>query len=89
MNNWDVKNPFNPVTNIRFQIPKQEQVELKIFNSLGQEIRTLADKEYPAGRHTLVWNGKNNHGNSVASGVYIYKISTGSFVQTKKMSFLK
>jgi hypothetical protein len=82
-------NPFNPNTTIRFQIPNDEKVELKIYNILGREIRTLTNKRYEAGQHILYWNGRDNHNKPVASGLYFYKISAGSFVKIKKMSLLK
>jgi hypothetical protein len=82
-------NPFNPSTNIRFQLPQDEKVELKIYNMLGQEVRTLADAQYAAGQHTLVWDGKNNRGRAVASGVYIYTMTAGKFTQTKKMNLVR
>ena len=82
-------NPFNPNTTIRFQIPNDEKVELKIYNILGREIRTLTNKRYEAGQHIVYWNGRDNHNKPVASGLYFYKISAGSFVKIKKMSLLK
>jgi FtsP/CotA-like multicopper oxidase with cupredoxin domain len=82
-------NPFNPSTNIRFQLPQDERVELKIYNMLGQEVRTLANEKYTAGQHTLVWDGKNNHGKAVASGIYVYKMTAGKFTRTKKMNLVR
>jgi hypothetical protein len=77
-------NPFNPDTEIPFQIPEATHVELKIFNSLGQEVETLINAHYPAGRHAAKWNAKN-----LASGVYHYRIQAGNFVAIKKMTLLR
>ncbi|MBN2611125.1 MAG: VCBS repeat-containing protein [Bacteroidales bacterium] len=82
-------NPFNIQTSIRYQIPEKSNVILKIFNISGQEIRTLADEEKEAGFYNLFWNGEDNHGRIVASGIYIYKIQAGNFTQFKKMIILK
>ncbi|MFC1558709.1 FlgD immunoglobulin-like domain containing protein, partial [candidate division KSB1 bacterium] len=67
-------NPFNPITNIRFQLPEASKVTLKIYNILGQEIKTLVNKNMDAGFHSFKWQGTNDRGIKVASGVYIYRI---------------
>jgi len=82
-------NPFNPDTEIRFQLPKPGHVVLKIFNILGAEVRTLADAPYEAGYHRVRWDGKDKNGKLVASGVYLYQLRAGSFSQVKKMSLLR
>ncbi len=82
-------NPFNPETEIRFQLPQASQVLVRIFNTLGQEIRTLTDREYEAGFHSVHWDAKDNKGNPVSSGVYLYRIKAGNFSQVKKMSLLR
>ena len=82
-------NPFNPSTQIGFRLPRSEHVELKIYNSLGQEIRTLVNRQYAAGAHTVMWNGTNEFGQQVASGTYFYKIQAGSFTRSMKMQLLK
>jgi spore coat protein A, manganese oxidase len=82
-------NPFNPSTTISFQLPANEKVELKIFNNIGQEVRTLANARFDAGVHHVVWDGKSNGGQAVASGMYIYKIKAGNFAMTRKMSLLR
>ncbi len=82
-------NPFNPSTNISFQLPIDEWVELGIYNNLGKKVRTLADQKYAKGQHTLVWDGKNNRGKGVVSGIYIYKITAGKFTQTRKMNLVR
>lgn len=82
-------NPFNPVTQIRYTLPQNTNVQLKIYDILGREIKTLVNSEQPAGGYIIEWNGTNNFGAQVASGMYIYRIVAGKFVQTKKMMFLK
>ncbi len=82
-------NPFNPSTEIRFALPKQAQVKLAIFNTLGQQTSLLADRVYPAGDHTLQWSGTNSAGLSVSSGVYFVQLQSGDFVQTRKMILLR
>jgi hypothetical protein len=82
-------NPFNPVTNISFSLPKQENVRLDVFDILGKRVATLVNEERAPGAYEVLWNGTNDNGSSVASGVYLYKIQAGTFVLTKKMVFLK
>ncbi|MCI0697553.1 T9SS type A sorting domain-containing protein [candidate division KSB1 bacterium] len=89
-------NPFNPATEIRFQLPEASHVVVRIFNALGQEIRRLEDRQYEAGVHSVRWDGKNNAGNAVSSGIYIYQLQavdplngTGKFSQVKKMNLLR
>ncbi|NIR47041.1 T9SS type A sorting domain-containing protein [candidate division KSB1 bacterium] len=82
-------NPFNPETEIRFRLPEASQVVLKVYNILGEEIRTLSNSPYTAGTHKVRWDGKDNSGNSVSSGVYLYRITAGDFMQTKKMSLVR
>jgi len=77
-------NPFNPITTIEFDVPKQSQVKLQIFNILGQKVATLVNDEYRTGRYKLQFNA-----DGLASGVYFYKIIAGDFVQIKKMILLK
>ena len=82
-------NPFNPETNISFSIPQATRVTLSIYNILGQKVRSLIDQEYSAGEHTVVWDGSNDHGGKVASGVYLYRIQAGEISVTRKMMMLK
>lgn len=83
-------NPFNPVTNISFTLPLTKTISLKIYNSLGQEIRTLINKqEYLEGSHTVQWDGTDDEGNPVASGVYVYKLIFGNFSQSKRMTLVR
>jgi len=82
-------NPFNPSTNIGFEIAGKENVEIRIFDILGREVRTFVQKEYKAGVHSVVWNGKNNSGLSMSSGVYFYHLKAGSFSDVMKMTLVK
>ena len=82
-------NPFNPETEIRFQLPEASHVVLRIFNALGQEIRTLVDSPYVVGSHSIRWAGKDNRGNLVATGIYLYQLQAGSFSQNRKMTLLR
>ncbi len=86
-------NPFNPTTAINYYISTDSKVNLKIYNSLGQDVITLVDKRETAGTHSVQWNGKDRHGNSLSSGLYLYRIEAASgkerFTATKKMVYLK
>ena len=82
-------NPFNPSTIINYALPRSSLVTIKIYNVLGQEIRTLVNSELQAGNYSVHWNGDNNIGHSVASGIYIYRVVAGQNVKTMKMIYLK
>lgn len=82
-------NPFNPTTAISFQLSANSFVTLKVFDLLGREIATLVDGEQAAGRYTIRWEGKNDRGESVSSGIYLYQLRSGTNVSTRKMVFLK
>jgi hypothetical protein len=87
-------NPFNPRTDIRFDIPEAAHVTLKIYNLLGEEIRTLVDNDVETGFHAISWDGKNETGKELPSGVYIYRFHAKSgtskiFVAAKKLTLLR
>ncbi|MFQ5824739.1 MAG: S8 family serine peptidase [bacterium] len=88
-------NPFNPETELRYTLPTSGEVELVIMNLLGQTVRTLVADSQSAGRHSKVWDGRNDQGNQVASGIYLYRISVkpynrnNRFTQVRKMSLLR
>jgi hypothetical protein len=83
-------NPFNPTTTIDFTVKELAPVTVKIYNVRGQLVKTLANDRFEPGvTHQLTWDGRNNAGQSVSSGVYFYKLVTKSFTQTKKMVLLK
>jgi len=82
-------NPFNPTTSIAFALPEATHVEIAVFNIVGQRIATIAQADYPAGEHSVVWNGRDDDGRTVSSGVYFYRIKAGDFVDSKKMVLMK
>ncbi len=82
-------NPFNPTTMIKYQLAKPANVTLKIYNVTGQLVRTLVNDNQNAGYYTIQWNGLNNAGEQVSSGVYFFRLEAGSFVSFKKMLLLK
>jgi len=89
-------NPFNPNTVIRYSIPNFTQsgqsgsrVILKVFDVLGKEIKTLINKDQSSGTYEVVWNGDDDLGNKVSTGIYFYRISSGNFIETKKMMLIK
>ncbi|MFA5832821.1 MAG: T9SS type A sorting domain-containing protein [Bacteroidota bacterium] len=82
-------NPFNPTTKIQFGVPMTGNVELRIYDVLGREVRRLVNEQYDAGMYSVQWDGKNSLGKQVSTGMYIYQIRAGQFVQTKKMLLLK
>ncbi|MFQ5652659.1 MAG: AGE family epimerase/isomerase [bacterium] len=81
-------NPFNPKTSIEYQLPKQTQVKLTIYNLVGQRVITLADQNHPAGYYTVQWDGTDHAGRRVASGVYLYRLETTDFVQVRKVTLI-
>jgi hypothetical protein len=83
-------NPFNPTTTIEFTVKERANVQLRIYNVAGQLVRTLVNEARTPGEvHIATWDGRNDAGQSVSSGVYFYKLVAGNFVQTKKMVLLK
>jgi hypothetical protein len=82
-------NPFNPTTTINFSIPKSGAVKLIVYNMLGQQIRTLVDKVAIAGNMSATWDGKDSRGMTVSSGIYLYRLTAGSFTAAHKMILLK
>jgi hypothetical protein len=85
-------NPFNPQTTIRVAVPVQasgQKLEVRIYDILGREVRRLYDKSTESGYLELTWDGKNDHGLNLASGVYFYRAISGSFVASKKMVLIR
>jgi len=82
-------NPFNPVTTIRFNLPSRQKTELEIFDVLGQKVCTLLNKQMEAGAHRIQWNGQNDQGKPIGSGIYFYRITAGDYVKTMKAVLLK
>jgi len=77
-------NPFNPSTKIKYSVPQTSEVQIKVFDVLGNEIEILISEEKSVGNYELNWNATN-----LPSGVYFYQLRAGDFVQTKKMLLLK
>ncbi|MBC6952320.1 T9SS C-terminal target domain-containing protein, partial [candidate division KSB1 bacterium] len=83
-------NPFNPNTTIRFSLPEPSRVTLTIYNIRGQLVRSLlAEQDYPAGYHQVPWDSRDEHGLSVASGVYFYTLKAGGFFATRKLVLMR
>ncbi len=85
-------NPFNPSTIINYSVPSSTNsvnVVLEVFNLLGQKVRTLVNEPKPSGSHGVQWDGKNDAGELLASGVYVYRLRAGDFVASKKMAFVR
>lgn len=82
-------NPFNSGTEIRFSLATAGQAELTIYNLVGQEIATLIDAQLPAGPHIAVWNGRNNTGKDLATGVYFYRLIAGDKLEHRKLVLLR
>ena len=82
-------NPFNPTTNFRFSLSKSAHVKIDIFNIVGQKVRTLVDKEMKPGVYVADWDGKDENGKPVSSGIYFYRMEAGEFSDMKKMVLVK
>ncbi len=82
-------NPFNPTTTIAYELATTEKISLKIYDVLGREVKTLVNGVVPAGKHTISWDGTNNAGNKVSSGVYIYSLEVGNHKLHKRMTLMK
>ena len=82
-------NPFNPSTTIHYRLAKSARVDLKIYDQLGQLVQTLVNAEQPAGTYEVQWDGKNQGGARASSGIYFYRITTGSWQETRKMLLIQ
>jgi hypothetical protein len=82
-------NPFNPTTTIRFALVESGDVALSIYDVSGQQVRSLVDEWRSAGRHSIVWDGRDDAGRQVASGVYVYRLRAGQFSRSAKMVITK
>lgn len=83
-------NPFNPSTTIRFSLPQTEKVKLEVYDIQGRLIKSLVDYElYQPGNYEVTWDGSDNNGSRVASGIYFAKMQAGKFAQTRKMNLVK
>jgi hypothetical protein len=82
-------NPFNPATTIRYDLPKSELVTLKVYDILGREVATLVNDKQVAGEKSLVWDGRDDTGKAVSSGIYIYRLRAGAYVKSRKMVLIR
>jgi flagellar hook assembly protein FlgD len=82
-------NPFNPVTTIRFAAKDAGKLSLNIYNTKGQLVRSLVNGDVKAGNHSIVWNGTDDNGKPVSSGVYLYRMQTSGYAKTQKMMLMK
>ena len=82
-------NPFNPATTISFSLPKEENIELTIYNIKGQKVKQLVGGQLSSGQHSVIWDGKDSNGKEVSSGLYFYKLKTAKNELTSKMLMLK
>ena len=82
-------NPFNPVTRVIFGLDAPAQVSLRIYDGAGRLVRVLVEAERPAGTYEMMWDGRDNSGLAVASGVYFYRLTAGSFTETRKMVLMR
>src|SRR5690554_1429227 len=82
-------NPFNPETTISYSVEKAGNVTIEVYNMLGQKVKTLVNDTQTPGNHTVVWNGTDNNGKSVSSGVYFYRMKNGTYSKTNKMILMK
>jgi hypothetical protein len=82
-------NPFNPVTTIAFDLPSAQMVELCVYALDGRLVSRLVSGMMPAGRHEVIWNGRSGQGKTVASGTYLYRITAGTFTDTRRMVLIK
>jgi hypothetical protein len=82
-------NPFNPATTIEFELPMSENIQLAIFDTHGRRIRVLVDETRSAGRHKVRWDGTDDTGRQVATGVYLCRMAAGAFSDTKRMTLIK
>ena len=82
-------NPFNPMTKIMYYLPKKSKISLTIYDALGREIRSLDKGQKDYGYHTLEWDSKDNYGNKVGAGIYLYQLLTEGYIKNNKMVLIK
>jgi hypothetical protein len=82
-------NPFNPATTVTYDLAAATHVRLAVYNALGQEIKVLVDKEQPAGRYSVRWDGTDAQGATVGTGIYLFKLVTDNYVKSHKMIYLR
>ena len=82
-------NPFNPETKIEYQLPRDTQVEISIYNIRGEKVKTLVNDKENAGHHSVIWNGTDDRNRELSSGIYLYRIKIDGYCATKKMLLVK
>ncbi|MCD6116933.1 T9SS type A sorting domain-containing protein, partial [bacterium] len=82
-------NPFNPETTINYQIAEESEVTIKVYSLLGREIKTLISKKLPAASYYAKWDGTDNFGQKVSSGIYLIQMKAGTFSQMRKMTLMR
>jgi len=82
-------NPFNPSTTIRFELPRAARVSLVIYDALGRKTVTLVDRDLAPGAHSFNWNGRDQRGNTLGSGIYLYRLRAGVHSASGKMTLLR
>jgi flagellar hook assembly protein FlgD len=87
--NQNYPNPFNPTTVIEYDLKNLVHVKLSVYNMLGQKVRTLVDKDVQAGNHSVTWNGTDDLGRNVGSGIYLASIQAGEKTKTIKMVLVR
>ena len=86
---FNYPNPFNPVTKLRYTIPKNSLVSIIIYDMLGRQVKTLVNQTQNAGYASVIWDATNDYGKPVSAGIYLYQIQAGEYISTKKMVLLK
>ncbi|MFH1373233.1 MAG: T9SS type A sorting domain-containing protein [bacterium] len=82
-------NPFNPSTTIEFTLPERSFVNLCVYNIVGQKVAVLLSENLSAGYKRVTWDGKDQHGTDIATGVYLYKLSAGEYTESRKMLLIR
>jgi hypothetical protein len=82
-------NPFNPMTQIAFDVPKASRVTVTVYDASGRLVKTLVSETMAAGQHEVRWNGQDSHGRSVSSGVYFSRVKAGDFTATRSMTLVR
>jgi hypothetical protein len=85
----NIPNPFNPATTIRYTMAERSNVTINVYDASGRLVRTLVDGARDAGAHDVMWDGRDNNNSPVTSGVYFYRLTTGTHSESKKMVLLK
>jgi len=87
--NQNAPNPFNPATSISFSLAEDRNTSLVVYDALGRTVRTLVNGPLPSGTHTMRWDGRDDTGEAVSSGVYLYRLTAGGVTETKRMTLVR